>query len=146
MQILASLSLTPDSEAVTNALAALDAVGERQQWPQTTRFKLNLCVEEALTNVVGYGFQAHPGDGVEATVTLTVAADGKVVVVELVDNGAAFDPTQATSPKLPDSLDDAAMGGHGLRLMRHYLADIRYDRIRDRNCLRLTAELDSVAT
>ena len=40
----------------------------------------------------------------------------------------AFDPKAQESPALAASLDEAQVGGHGLRLMRHYLRQLLYRR------------------
>ena len=55
------------------------------------------------------------------------------------DNGAVFDPTAQASPALAPSLDEAQVGGHGLRLMRHYLRALHYQRQNERNTLVLEA-------
>ena len=57
----------------------------------------------------------------------------------------AFDPTQGQPSALAASLDEARVGGHGLRLMQHYLEDIDYRRVNEQNHLRLTATQDADA-
>ena len=57
------------------------------------------------------------------------------------DDGVPFDPTAQESPALATSLDEAHVGGHGLRLMRHYLHRMLYRRIPDRNVLLLEVAL-----
>ena len=63
------------------------------------------------------------------------------VRLRIEDNAAAFDPTAKVSPDLAASLDEAQIGGHGLRLMRHYLHRMLYRRIPDRNVLLLEVAL-----
>jgi serine/threonine-protein kinase RsbW len=57
------------------------------------------------------------------------------------DDGVPFDPTAQESPALATSLDEAHVGGHGLRLMRHYLHRMLYRRAPDRNVLLLEVAL-----
>ena len=54
----------------------------------------------------------------------------------------AFDPTAQASPDLAASLDEAQVGGHGLRLMRHYLHQMLYRREALRNVLLLEVALE----
>lgn len=44
---------------------------------------------------------------------------------------------QDSASPLAATLDDAEIGGHGVRLMQHYLHDLRYTRDGDRNRLTL---------
>ncbi len=141
MSTLATLSLTPGPQAVPQALAWLESVADQQQWAPRTAFKLSLCLDEALTNIVMHGFR-NDDSAKEANIDLSVQIEGPLLALEIIDNGTAFDPTQTPSPELADSLDDAHIGGHGLRLMRHYLQDIQYQRDDGKNRLRLMATSD----
>lgn len=143
MPLLASLSLTPAPDAVPQALAWLEAVAQQQQWSSRTAFKLGLCLDEALSNIVMYGFKAQRNPAEDPLIELSILSDGYLFSLEIIDNGAAFDPVQNESRELAESLDEADIGGHGLRLMRHYLHDIEYHHANGRNHLRLTASTDA---
>lgn len=138
MQTLDALSLNVDETTLQRALGWLEALGRRRQWPARTQFALTLCLDEALTNIVMHG---QPQDG-HACIELCAQQDLNTVVLTISDNGPAFDPTLATPPELATSIEQARMGGHGVRLMRHYLKDIQYTRHNQRNHLRLTAALN----
>ncbi|AEC21902.1 putative anti-sigma factor [Pusillimonas sp. T7-7] len=142
MQTIASLSLVPDADAATRALAWLESLAEQQQWPLRTAHKLGLCLDEALTNVMLYGFEGRENDS-NKHIQVAVMQEGQKVLIDLIDNGLPFDPTQKKVAPLADTLDEANIGGHGLRLMRHYLQDIQYSRTEQHNYLRMVAVLDS---
>ncbi|WP_442593819.1 ATP-binding protein [Parapusillimonas sp. JC17] len=143
MQTIGSLSLVPGPDTVTQALGWLETLAERLQWPPRLGFQLGLCLDEALTNVVLYGFQGRAKSANDAEVRIVLAQRGADLLVDIIDNGTAFDPTRQEAPPLAASLEDADIGGHGLRLMRHYLQDIQYHRENGRNHLRMVAKLDS---
>ncbi len=112
-------------------------------WPSATAgqrarcFALTLCADEALTNVVSYA-QAPPGQP-QLGLRLECGRTPYGVALRMEDDGAAFDPTAQEPPELAPSLDDALVGGHGLRLMRHYLHTLHYQRQGERNVLLLGA-------
>ncbi len=143
MHTLASLSLAPGPDAVPKALAWLESIARQEHWHQRTTFKLHLCLDEALSNIVMYGFQDRVTGADAGSITLAILAGEQEVALDIVDNGMPFDPTQAVARDLAESMDEASIGGHGLRLMRHYLQDIQYRRAGDQNYLRLTAIADS---
>ncbi|AVO49778.1 hypothetical protein C6568_11320 [Melaminivora suipulveris] len=117
---------------ITAALAWLEALGERLQWPASVSFALTLCADEALANVAHH---ARTAQGAPARIWLTCGPTPAGVALCIEDDGTAFDPTAQASPQLAATLENAAIGGHGLRLMRHYLQQLSYRREQGRNRL-----------
>lgn len=128
------LAIRPSSHAVAQALQWLETIATREEWPPRTAFGLTLCVDEALTNVVSYAFNPPV---VEPAIELICRIDADRIVIELCDNGRPHDPTAGEPPPLAACLDEAKAGGHGVRLMRHYLHEMTYRRISDWNHLYL---------
>lgn len=129
------LDLPADMSAVPLALQWIEGLAGRLDWPARIAFGLALSLDEALTNVVSYAF-TPPGPGTPA-ITVSCQADDTCVRVELRDNGRPYDPTADEPPPLVTCLDDARVGGHGIRLMRHYLDGLDYRRQDGWNCLTL---------
>jgi anti-sigma regulatory factor (Ser/Thr protein kinase) len=142
METLDSLSLAPGPDAVAAALAWLDPMARARQWPARTAFGLRLCLDEALTNIILHGFGNPSRTNDAGNIRIDVLADDARVALDIHDNGKAFDPTRIQPARPVRSLDEADIGGHGLRLMRHYLQDIQYRHADGRNHLRLTLALD----
>lgn len=138
MKKLASLSLRPGPHALPQAMAWLEQAAEQQHWDARTLFKLSLCMDEALTNIVMYAFPmgAFPDPETVPRIDLGISCDGTRIVLDLADNGVAYDPTRSTPGDLAASLDDAVIGGHGLRILQHYLEKMEYQRTDD-GCNRL---------
>lgn len=127
----------PSAQGLGRALEWLEGLAERDGWPARTLFALRLCADEALTNVISYA--TAPAGEAALLLRLECARTADGVQLRIEDNGPAFDPTAQASPVLAPSLDDARVGGHGLRLMRHYLHTLHYQREGERNVLLLGA-------
>jgi len=138
----AELSLPVDTGTVNRALEWLEATGRRARWPARTLYKLRLSLDETLTNIVMYGYTGAPMGAPEPRVALRLRQEAGRLVLDILDNGRAFDPTAQKPRELDASLDEARIGGHGLRLMLHYLESIHYEREGDWNRLRLVAVID----
>lgn len=134
-----TLELSPDNEAIPRAIQWLERIAEREGWPPRTAFGLTLSLDEALTNVVSYAFTA-PAAAARPAIALACSSDGRRIELELRDNGRAYDPTRNPPAALVTNLDDAEPGGHGIRLMRHYLHELAYKREAGWNCLTLVME------
>jgi serine/threonine-protein kinase RsbW len=135
-----TLSLRPDDDPIGRALQWLEALADRDDWATKTRFGLTLSVDEALTNILAYAFKPAVDGGGEPVIELIYADNKRELSVEIADNGHAFDPTSLDIAEVALSLDDAEVGGHGLRLMRHYLKTFNYRR--DGAWNRLTLVMD----
>ena len=134
LQLLEQRQMPASCEAIADIIAWLEAVGEQQQWAMKQVFALSLSADEALTNIATH---AKPPAGEALQIWLSLGLMDGGVALCIVDNGQAFDPTSRASAALVDSLDDAEIGGHGLRLMRHYLQRFEYQRVAGWNCLLL---------
>jgi serine/threonine-protein kinase RsbW len=103
-------------------------------FPHRTSLALQLCVEEAVSNIVTHG----QGSARAREIVLSVARKGADVVLTVDDDGEPFDPTAVCPPRPPDTLEDAPVGGFGIHLMRQFSSSIEYRRTCGRNRLHLT--------
>lgn len=135
-----TLALAAHPRCLALALAWLKSAAQRNQWPEQAAFSLALCLDEALSNILAHA--ARPaGSNEPLSIKLDCRSRNGSIVLEVQDNGTPFDPTTATSPPLAATLDEARPGGHGLRLMHHYLESLHYQRLEGWNCLRMTVPL-----
>jgi anti-sigma regulatory factor (Ser/Thr protein kinase) len=109
----------------------VEAVAQRSGWHSALIFPLQLCLEEAVSNVIRHGVVRC---GVpEIRVSLGEREDRVVAWVE--DDGEEFDPT-GISPRPPvASLADNPVGGTGVRLMRQFATRMEYARVGPSNRL-----------
>lgn len=135
--LISALRVGADIDSIATATSWLCDLAEQEDWPAAMRFGLELSVEEALTNVISYGFEAAQH---EPHIRLEVhrLAGGRVAV-QLIDNGIAFDPTTLAEPQAVDSIEEAKIGGHGVQLMRHFLESLDYHRQEGENHLTMVA-------
>lgn len=95
-------------------------------------FALELCLEEAVVNIIMYG-DAESGD-----IRITVKRSRSGLEVRIEDDGCSFDPTTVPAPSHPRSLEDASAGNLGIHLIRSFSTEMRYERNSGLNTLTLT--------
>lgn len=118
-------------------------VAERLDLPQSILFALQLCFEEAVSNIVRHGFQ--DGEDVASPnkdVRLVIVREADAVIATIEDHGVAFDPREVAAPVAPTSIEEASIGGLGIHLMRHFAQGLAYERMDGTN--RLTLRFDLV--
>lgn len=93
--------------------------------PSSTQGLLHAAIDELLANVVMHG---DDGDDAHA-MAAKVSCSDEAIVVELIDNGRPFDPVAHEPPDLPG----LRVGGVGIRLAKHWVDEMRYERKGDTN-------------
>ena len=128
------LGVEPERAAIATVIEWVEQAGEARDWPPRALFALTLCADEALTNILSH---ARPPGGGQLSIRMVLGQADWGYALGISDNGGEFDPTAQASAALAATLDEAEIGGHGLRIMRHYLHAFEYRRVDGRNLLLL---------
>ena len=92
--------------------------------PDNTQFAMNLCLEEVLSNVIRHGYAGQPGRPMLVQFASSPRDGYFTFVVE--DEAPLFDPLAVPEPPVPRTIDEARVGGNGLRLLRHFADTLEY--------------------
>jgi len=131
------LSIKNDPAETERLTARVTEFGTRHALPDRIVSHVNLALDEAITNIVFYAYD--DADDHEIGVRISLAQG--MLTAEIVDDGRAFDPLQVAAPDLAAPLEERAIGGLGVHLMRHLVDDIRYRRDGGRNHLIFTKRI-----
>ena len=93
---------------------------------ETTK-TLYLALEEWVANVIGY---AYP-KGMRGHVEVTADVSDGVLTLVIKDHGMPFDPTQQAEVDIDANLNDRAIGGLGIYLVRTIMDTVTYERTAD---------------
>ncbi len=96
-----------------------------------------LVLEEWFVNVVNHGLKGIQRPLIE----ITLKREAEWLVVELRDNGIAFDPWQIPPPDITSSLHERAVGGLGIHMIRSIMDRLGYCREGDLNLSRLAKKI-----
>lgn len=108
------------------------------QYPEFETHQIELCVVEAVTNVVRHAYGEEPGHEVDVRMAL-----GEKLRFEIRDRGRTMpqDCLEA-SRQLPEidasHLENLSEGGRGLFLLQAIMEDVRYTSTAGGNCLSMT--------
>ncbi len=127
-----AFDLPVDLAGLQELSEGVDRFAASLRWPSSTVFAVQLCLEEAVSNVIRYG-QLPAGETVRVALR---QVDGRIVI-EITDRGRAFDPLGAAPPPPIADLETATIGGQGIALMRRFCPDMTYWRTAEANHLRL---------
>jgi serine/threonine-protein kinase RsbW len=125
----------------------LDEVSRAQSWAETfadrlclgerTRYAIQLCLEEALANVILHGYRQQSGHPI--ILSSWRSSDRLFFAVE--DKAPPFapeDPPPAEDSCEPPSLESLTPGGNGIKLLRHFAESLAYEQLPEGNRLRIS--------
>jgi len=112
---------------------ALESVAENWEIPPALTLNLNLVLEELVTNIIFYGFT----DTNEHTIRIHLTLETTDLTIVVTDDAIAFNPLQAAEPDINQALEERAIGGLGIHLVRKIMDDVCYERVDEKNILTL---------
>ena len=129
-----SLTIRNDLAEVGRTLTWVDDLVEPLELSPEATYAVQLCLEEAVVNIISYAFEPNTRHDVR----IEVWRDGRMVFAEIIDDGRPFDPRAQQAPQQPADLESAQIGGLGITLMRNFATDIAYRRTGGTNRLTLS--------
>ena len=105
----------------------------RQSTSPDVLFAVQLCLEEAVANIIMYGGAKDDA----LVIAVELERNCGTLVARIEDNGRQFDPTRAAPPAPAASLDEAKVGDVGIHLMRSFANGMDYERRDGHNRLTL---------
>ena len=124
------ISLTPDLSSIAELEQSLEEFAGAYELDIGLQNRLNLMLEELITNSVNYSLPSVSGPELE----LGLSVEDTFVVAQVEDNGPAFDPfTEAPEADTASALEDRPIGGLGIFLTKKFSDEYAYERIGERN-------------
>ncbi len=100
---------------------------------EETRFAIQLCMEEALANVVLHGYLSEPGH----PIVIRSWASDSALYFAVEDKAPPFAPSAPDSSNggSPANLESITPGGNGIRLLHRFVGSLVYERLSHGNRL-----------
>ena len=115
----------------------IEAIADEIHLDQSLAMSLNLALEEAVSNVIMY---AYP-EGSDGLVDIEAIIRHDRLDFIITDSGKPFDPTQAPEVDTTLGVEERAIGGLGIYLVRNIMDDVRYERAEAKNILSMTKRI-----
>jgi anti-sigma regulatory factor (Ser/Thr protein kinase) len=132
------LQIRNDIDELTRVAMFLEDLSEEWGLGMPLAFSLNLVLEEALTNVISYGFD----DDSEHTIEVRLKKSGALLSVVIVDDGHEYDPTLKADPDITLAAEERPIGGLGIFLIKKIMDTVEYQRKQNKNILILTKKIE----
>ena len=98
--------------------------------------QFNLAVEELFVNIANYAY-VDKKDG-KCKIKISYNMEKQKVILSLEDNGIKFNPIEKEDPNTELSVEDRAIGGLGILLVKKNMDNIEYKYENNKNILILS--------
>ena len=132
-----SIALGHDLREIERLAGLVERFCADTHLPGDVAMNVNLVLDELVSNVIKYG-EAKNGT---RPIEVSLALNGAVLTIEMVDDGIAFNPIDVKAPDLDLPITERPIGGLGIHIVKALTETIAYRRERERNHLRLTMRI-----
>ena len=131
--------LVPGSqEGIRQAAERFDAFSAEHGLSKGEVWPFQVALDETLSNIIGHGLRGRaPGAQIEIELRL----HDREIEMLIVDDAPPFNPLEAQEPNTEQPLEEREVGGLGIALVRKLMEVVEYERLGDRNRLRLRRKL-----
>ena len=99
----------------------------RRACPISIQNKIDICFEELFVNIAHYAYpEATEDDPGKVRVAFTYNTNPQGMTIQLIDEGKPFNPLANADPTVPESAEEAAIGGLGIFMAKKLSDDIHY--------------------
>lgn len=131
MMMNKEIRITNNLEEISHLYEFIEELGEVLDLSSETTMNINLALEEAVANIIMY---AYP-EGKRHEILLKVTSSPQQLIFLLTDKGQVFDPTQVPDAEINLPIEERAIGGLGIFLIRSIMNEVSYQRLGDENLL-----------
>lgn len=92
---------------------------------------INLVCEEIVVNIVSYAYPDNKNEYLQ----VIIQNDGINLTIRFIDSGIPFNPLNAKDPDINLPLEERAIGGLGIYLVKQLMDDVTYEYTDKKNIL-----------
>jgi anti-sigma regulatory factor (Ser/Thr protein kinase) len=126
--------LHTDVREIDTLLPELAQFLEHNGVEASVTYVVQLAVEELVLNVIKHGSHGDTTRNISLRLDLD---DARHAMLEVEDDADAFDPRTAREPDFDGMLQGSRIGGLGVHLVRSLVASLDYQRVDNKNRVRL---------
>ena len=97
-------------------------------------FQVKLIAEEVFANIVNYSDTD--------LIIVNANYENSILTFEFIDDVFEFNPLLKEDPKMPESIEEAEIGGLGIHLTKELSDSIEYERKNNKNHLLITKKVE----
>ena len=132
------ICITNDIKAINAVYDQFHAFSEKHAFSKKVRARVNMALDELLSNIILYAYQDELKHDIEVKVILS----GCRLILTITDDGVPFNPFTVKTPDTNLTLDEKEVGGLGIHLVREMFDRVSYKRRIGQNVVTIEKHLN----
>ena len=132
-----NVTIVNELSEIERVQTQLEQFGSKHNLDPGFIYKINLALDELITNTISYGFEDDKKHYINIIVTLVE----KKLLATIEDDGKYFNPLEVPTPELDQSIEERKIGGLGIYLTRQFTDELSYKRENGKNVISFTKEI-----
>jgi len=128
------LNITSDMQNLARVADFVSDAATRTQLTTRQSDDIQMAVDEAVTNVMEHAYSGKT----DGNIDIKLRIDEKLIVVEIRDQGKAFDAKKVKKPNIKGPLSARSIGGLGVFFMKKLMDKVEFVRDDAGNVTRMT--------
>jgi serine/threonine-protein kinase RsbW len=120
-------------DELSSLAGKIEDLAKEWELSEDLTMKINLVIEEAVSNIIFYAFK----DKGKHKIRISVSLDANNLEIVLKDEGVPFNPLLQQKPDIDLPAEERPVGGLGIFLMAQVMDDMHYTRDKNQNVLML---------
>src|SRR5262245_56849079 len=121
-QLSQGLDLRNDLTELSRLAEWLHSAARRVQLPDEVLSDIDHSAAERVHNIIAYAYQ----DSAEHVIRVRLTREQSRVILQIEDDGVPFNPLDYASPPPVTRIEQAPLGGRGIRTMRALMTECSY--------------------
>ena len=131
--IKSSIKIVNDLINIDRAVKWFEEYALDNELPNMIIQKFNIALDEILNNIITYGYRDEEENEIEISIELR----NERLIIIISDHGIPFNPFQKESPDTDLSIEERAIGGLGIHIVKSLMDEYNYKRHVDKNIVTL---------
>ncbi len=137
---MSELRIDALKENLEKVIQFVDEILESEGCTMKIQFQIDVAVEEIFVNIANYAYAPNVG---EAVISIDVSGDPKVASITFMDSGIPYDPLKKPDPDVTLSIEDRAIGGLGIFMVKKSMDHMIYEYKDGKNILTIKKNIEA---
>lgn len=128
-----TIKIITELESMNLVQSSIGAMLDQHDISKQTQNIIHILMDEILNNIICYAYDSNKG-----TVTIQIHISyQKHIRLVFQDQGKAYNPLLKPDPDTSASLEQRAIGGLGIYIVKHFSKKMKYKRKNNKNILKI---------
>jgi sigma-B regulation protein RsbU (phosphoserine phosphatase) len=128
-----SMVIEPDFQEIERVNCSLSRFAEENGIPNGVSAKVCIAIDDLVNNIIAYGLD----EKVKHSIGIEFRYSEKQLIIEIIDGGMPFNPFESLNADTTSSVEEREIGGLGRLLVKELMDDVSYQRLKEKNVVRL---------